>query len=36
VDLVLLALGVLGPETYVSEPLGIRLDKRSNYRAAYG
>jgi glutamate synthase (NADPH/NADH) small chain len=35
-DLVLLAMGFLGPETYVSEPLGIALDGRSNYLAAHG
>ena len=35
-DLVLLAMGFLGPETYVSEPLGIELDERTNYKAAYG
>ncbi len=35
-DLVLLALGFLGPEHYVAEALGIELDERSNYRAEYG
>jgi len=35
-DLVLLAMGFLGPETYVSEPLEVALDERSNYRAAHG
>lgn len=35
-DLVLLAMGFLGPETYVSEPLGITLDERGNYLAAHG
>jgi NADPH-dependent glutamate synthase beta subunit-like oxidoreductase len=35
-DLVLLALGFLGPETYVSEPLGVTLDARTNYAAAHG
>lgn len=35
-DLVLLAMGFLGPEHYVSEALGIELDTRSNYRAAHG
>ena len=35
-DLVLLAMGFLGPETYVSEPLGIELDSRGNYKAAHG
>jgi NAD(P)H-dependent glutamate synthase small subunit len=35
-DLVLLALGFLGPETYVSAPLGVALDARSNYAAEHG
>ncbi len=35
-DLVLLAMGFLGPETYVSEPLGIELDPRGNYLAEHG
>ncbi len=35
-DLVLLAMGFLGPEHYVSEPLGIELDPRSNYAAQHG
>jgi glutamate synthase (NADPH/NADH) small chain len=35
-DLVLLAMGFLGPETYVSEPLGIELDARGNYLAEHG
>jgi NAD(P)H-dependent glutamate synthase small subunit len=35
-DLVLLAMGFLGPETYASEPLGIELDGRGNYLAAHG
>ena len=35
-DLVLLAMGFLGPETYVSEPLGIDLDARGNYLATHG
>jgi glutamate synthase (NADPH/NADH) small chain len=35
-DLVLLAMGFLGPETYVSEALGVELDQRSNYRAEHG
>ena len=34
-DLILLSLGFLGPEHYVSEPLGLELDKRSNYQAEY-
>ena len=35
-DLVLLAMGFTGPETYVSEPSGVALDDRGNYQAAYG
>lgn len=35
-DLVLLAMGFLGPEHYVSEPFGIEYDARSNYSAEYG
>ena len=35
-DLVLLAMGVRGPEQYVSEPLGLELDPRSNYKAGKG
>ncbi len=35
-DLVLLAMGFLGPEHYVSEVLGIEQDPRSNYKAEYG
>jgi glutamate synthase (NADPH) small chain len=35
-DLVLLAMGFLGPEVYVSEALGVALDARSNYRAEHG
>ncbi len=35
-DLVLLAMGFLGPEHTVSDPLGIDYDERSNYRADYG
>ncbi|MFM1896218.1 MAG: hypothetical protein RLZZ385_1292 [Pseudomonadota bacterium] len=35
-DLVLLSMGFLGPEHYVSEPLGLELDNRSNYKADYG
>jgi len=35
-DLVLLAMGFLGPEQYVSELLGIELDPRSNYKAEHG
>ena len=35
-DLVLLAMGFLGPERAASEPLKIACDERSNYRAEYG
>ncbi|HMB73636.1 MAG TPA: glutamate synthase subunit beta, partial [Gammaproteobacteria bacterium] len=35
-DLVLLAMGFLGPETYVADPLGIELDGRGNYHAIHG
>ncbi len=35
-DLVLLAMGFLGPEHYVSEILGLELDPRSNYQAEHG
>jgi glutamate synthase (NADPH/NADH) small chain len=34
-DLVLLALGFLGPETTVSQQLGVELDERANYKAPY-
>ena len=35
-DLVLLSMGFLGPEHYVSDPVGIEYDERSNYKAEYG
>jgi glutamate synthase (NADPH/NADH) small chain len=35
-DLVLLAMGFLGPEHYVSDALGVSVDERSNYRAEHG
>jgi glutamate synthase (NADPH/NADH) small chain len=35
-DLVLLAMGFLGPESPVAEQLGVTLDPRSNYQAQYG
>lgn len=35
-DLVLLAMGFLGPEHAVSDPLSLAYDERSNYDAAYG
>ena len=34
-DLILLSMGFLGPEHYVSEALDLELDPRSNYKAAY-
>jgi NADPH-dependent glutamate synthase beta subunit-like oxidoreductase len=34
-DLILLAMGFLGPEHYVSEPLNVELDERSNYKAEH-
>jgi NADPH-dependent glutamate synthase beta subunit-like oxidoreductase len=34
-DLILLSMGFLGPEHYVSEALGLELDVRSNYKAEY-
>jgi glutamate synthase (NADPH/NADH) small chain len=35
-DLILLAMGFLGPESYVAESLTIDLDGRSNYSAEHG
>ena len=35
-DLVLLAMGFLGPEHAVSDALGVEYDERSNYAADYG
>jgi NADPH-dependent glutamate synthase beta subunit-like oxidoreductase len=35
-ELVLLAMGFLGPEHYVSDLLNIEYDERSNYRAEHG
>ena len=35
-ELVFLSMGFLGPEHYVSKPLGIELDERSNYEAEKG
>ena len=35
-DLVLLAMGFRGPEQYISEPLGLEVDQRSNYNAEKG
>ncbi len=34
-DLILLSMGFLGPEHYVSQPIGLELDQRSNYKADY-
>jgi glutamate synthase (NADPH/NADH) small chain len=34
-DLILLSMGFLGPEHYVSEKLDLELDPRSNYKAEY-
>ncbi|MEE2640841.1 MAG: glutamate synthase subunit beta [Planctomycetota bacterium] len=35
-ELVLLAMGFVGPETVLSDQLGLELDPRGNYRAEYG
>ncbi|KAG5533868.1 hypothetical protein RHGRI_027909 [Rhododendron griersonianum] len=35
-DLVLLAMGFLGPESTISEKLGLEQDNRSNFKAEYG
>jgi glutamate synthase (NADPH/NADH) small chain len=35
-DLALLALGFTGPESTIADQLGIHLDERSNFKAAYG
>jgi glutamate synthase (NADPH/NADH) small chain len=35
-DLVLLAMGFLGPESYVAEALDVNVDQRSNYSAKHG
>ncbi len=35
-DMVLLSMGFLGPEHYVSDALGLEYDARSNYQAEYG
>ncbi len=34
-DLVLLAMGFLGPESIIAEQLGVTLDPRSNYKAEH-
>jgi len=35
-DLILLAMGFLGPEAYVAQKLGVELEGRSNYKALHG
>lgn len=35
-DLVLLAMGFLGPEKYIAEELQLKLDPRSNYETSNG
>ena len=35
-ELILLAMGFLGPEHYLGEALGVKLDGRTNYDAAHG
>eukprot|EP00252_Welwitschia_mirabilis_P019256 TRINITY_DN4404_c0_g1_i1.p1 TRINITY_DN4404_c0_g1~~TRINITY_DN4404_c0_g1_i1.p1 ORF type:complete len:1882 (-),score=355.35 TRINITY_DN4404_c0_g1_i1:742-6387(-) len=35
-DLVLLAMGFVGPEQYVAEKLGLQRDNRSNFKAEFG
>jgi NAD(P)H-dependent glutamate synthase small subunit len=35
-DLILLAMGFLGPESYLAQKLGLELDGRSNYKAVHG
>jgi NADPH-dependent glutamate synthase beta subunit-like oxidoreductase len=35
-DVILLAMGFLGPEHYLSEKLELQLDEHTNYRATYG
>jgi NADPH-dependent glutamate synthase beta subunit-like oxidoreductase len=35
-ELILLAMGFLGPEHYAAETLGLELDPRSNYKATHG
>ena len=35
-ELVFISMGFMGPEHYVSEPLGLELDERSNYKAQKG
>ena len=35
-DLVLLAMGFVGPENTLSDQFGLELDKRGNFKADYG
>ncbi len=35
-DLVLLAMGFVGPESYLGDALGVELDELSNYQAQHG
>jgi NADPH-dependent glutamate synthase beta subunit-like oxidoreductase len=35
-DLVLLAMGFVGPESYLGEIFGVALDERTNYQAQHG
>lgn len=35
-DLALLAMGFLGPDATLAEALGVQLDPRSNFKAAFG
>jgi len=35
-DLILLAMGFLGPEAYLADALGVAVDSRSNYQAEHG
>jgi glutamate synthase (NADPH/NADH) small chain len=35
-QLILLAMGFLGPEQYVAESIGLEVDPRSNYQAEHG
>ena len=35
-DLIFLSMGFLGPETYLSDKLGIKYDERTNYESEHG
>tara|TARA_B100001250_G_scaffold414503_1_gene453350 strand:+ start:43446 stop:44933 length:1488 start_codon:yes stop_codon:yes gene_type:complete len=35
-DLIFLSMGFLGPETYLSDKLGIKYDERTNYKSTHG